>query len=229
MRSTIDAKAGRDPGPRPSAGVGTIASKGFAAVRKKPKIVAAYLIVALASLIGGTLTGFVDILVAGYAVVVAYRALGGEPAAERSFGVRLAIVFVANLIAGIAVVIGLLLLVVPGVYLLVRFRLVTAAVMLEDRGPVDALARSYELTEGHGWTVFGVVVLFGALGFLLVLLAGFEIGAFGGEGFTVATVEEASRVGGAVGALLVTPVAVSANAVMYQLYAGGESPGNEGS
>jgi hypothetical protein len=70
---------------------------------------------------------------------------------------------------GICVGIGLLLLIVPGLFLITIWAVVAPAIVAERRGPVEAFGRSYELVKGHGWTVFGAIVV----AFLILILVGF--------------------------------------------------------
>jgi hypothetical protein len=72
---------------------------------------------------------------------------------------RLGTLAVAGLIAAVAVGIGLLLLIVPGLYLLTIWLVIVPAIMLENRGVTDSFGRSQELVRGYGWSVFGVIVL----------------------------------------------------------------------
>lgn len=65
----------------------------------------------------------------------------------------------AGLLAGIAIAIGLVLLIVPGLYLMTIWLLIVPAIMLEDCGVGDSFGRSHELVRGYGWSVFGVIVL----------------------------------------------------------------------
>ena len=65
----------------------------------------------------------------------------------------------AGLLAGIAIAIGLVLLIVPGLYLMTIWLLIVPAIMLENRGVGDSFGRSHELVRGYGWSVFGVIVL----------------------------------------------------------------------
>lgn len=67
--------------------------------------------------------------------------------------------FVAGILAGVGIALGLLALIVPGLFLLTRWVLVTPVVVLEQRSPTDALRRSWQLVRGHGWTVFAVIVV----------------------------------------------------------------------
>ncbi len=67
--------------------------------------------------------------------------------------------FLAGLLAGIGVALGLVALIVPGLFLLTRWIVVTPAIVLEGLGPTDALRRSWGLVRGNGWTVFGVILV----------------------------------------------------------------------
>jgi hypothetical protein len=67
--------------------------------------------------------------------------------------------FAAVVLAGLGIVVGLLALVVPGVFLAVRWYFVPQAVVIDGaRGP-DALRRSGDLVQGFWWRTFGLVVL----------------------------------------------------------------------
>lgn len=69
---------------------------------------------------------------------------------------------VAEILSGIAVGIGFVFLVVPGLFLLVSFLFTPVVVAVEDRGPIEALSRSWNLAAGNRWQLFaiGVVVFF---------------------------------------------------------------------
>jgi hypothetical protein len=66
---------------------------------------------------------------------------------------------VAGLLAGLGIVIGLILLIVPGLIFLTWWCLIVPVVVLEGKAVGEAFSRSRELGRGHGWTVFGVVVI----------------------------------------------------------------------
>lgn len=68
--------------------------------------------------------------------------------------------FIVALLTGIGVLLGALLLLVPGIYLAVRWVVATPALVAEDLGPTAALGRSGELTEGRRWAVFGLMLLY---------------------------------------------------------------------
>jgi hypothetical protein len=65
----------------------------------------------------------------------------------------------AAIVAAIGVAVGLFFLILPGLYLLVRWFLYPQAVALEDRRGTQPLRRSGELTEGRWFRSAGVIVL----------------------------------------------------------------------
>ncbi len=69
----------------------------------------------------------------------------------------------AILIAAVGIALGLLALILPGIYLLVRWYFVPQAVVVEGLRGVDALRRSSELVQGSWWRTFGIVVLLNVL------------------------------------------------------------------
>ena len=76
---------------------------------------------------------------------------GEKPIFENLFdGLTRAHVMVgAAIIAGVAIVMGLVLLVVPGIIMLLRLWFV-GFVLVDDRvGPIDAIQRSWDITRGH--------------------------------------------------------------------------------
>ncbi|MEA2152923.1 MAG: hypothetical protein QOI18_1156, partial [Solirubrobacteraceae bacterium] len=66
-----------------------------------------------------------------------------------------------GIVAGIGIVIGFLLIIVPGLILITIWSVAAPVVVLERPGVFAALGRSRELVRGNGWQVFGVIfVLF---------------------------------------------------------------------
>ena len=70
-----------------------------------------------------------------------------------------------SVLTGVGVGVGLFLLVVPGLILFTRWSLAVPAVMLEGRSPREAMRRSRELVQGHGWQVFAIFVTVTAIAF----------------------------------------------------------------
>jgi hypothetical protein len=80
-----------------------------------------------------------------------------------------------GIVAGIGILIGFLLIIVPGLILITIWSVAAPVVVLERPGVFAALGRSRELVRGNGWQVFGVIfVLF----FLVIILSSaIQIGA----------------------------------------------------
>jgi hypothetical protein len=82
---------------------------------------------------------------------------------------QLAAITVGGLLAGLGIVLGLLLLIVPGLVLMTWWVLIIPVIVLERTPAGTAFSRSRELVRGYGWNVFGVIVL------TILLLLAFEI------------------------------------------------------
>jgi uncharacterized membrane protein len=86
--------------------------------------------------------------------------------------------FLASLISGFMVLAGLLLLIVPGLYLSGRLAMIGPVVAAEgERNPIAAITRSLALTRGNGWAVLGLFILILLTGYILVAVAGWILGA----------------------------------------------------
>ncbi|HXW86678.1 MAG TPA: hypothetical protein VEJ42_00315 [Streptosporangiaceae bacterium] len=68
-------------------------------------------------------------------------------------------VAVASILAGIAIAIGLALIIVPGLILITIWAVIIPVIVIEQSGPLAAFGRSQRLVRGHGWHVFGTLVL----------------------------------------------------------------------
>jgi hypothetical protein len=82
---------------------------------------------------------------------------------------QLPAIIVAGVLAAIGVILGLILLIVPGLVLLTWWILIIPVIVLEGRSAGESFGRSRELVRGHGWNVFGVIVL------TILVLIGFRI------------------------------------------------------
>ena len=74
---------------------------------------------------------------------------------------------VAGILAAIGIGIGLILLIVPGLYLLTIWSMLIPVIVIERRSAGEAFTRSREVVRGNGWSVFGLVLIT----FLLVAIA----------------------------------------------------------
>ena len=65
------------------------------------------------------------------------------------------------IVAGIGIVIGFILIIVPGLILLTVWSVAAPVVVLERPPGLGALGRSRELVRGNGWQTFGVILVLG--------------------------------------------------------------------
>lgn len=96
-------------------------------------------------------------------------------------GRKLVPMAVASIMYYAMVVVGLILLIVPGIYLALRFSQFGAAIVDKDMGAIESLKYSARLTEGNKMNLFGLfvlcflVVLAGILALLVGLLAALPV------------------------------------------------------
>ncbi|HEV3046103.1 MAG TPA: hypothetical protein VGY13_01960 [Solirubrobacteraceae bacterium] len=109
-------------------------------------------------------------------------------------------------VAGVAVLVGLFLVVVPGLILLTIWSVFAPVVVLERLPGLRALGRSRELVRGSGWQVFGVVFVFVIL---LAIVSDAIVLAAGSAG---SGAEIVARV---VVGVLAAPLSALAAAVLY--------------
>jgi hypothetical protein len=91
---------------------------------------------------------------------------GGE--ATRIALARMPRLILAGIVASIAVAIGLLLLIIPGIWLAISLSMAPHVVGLEDRGAIGSLTRSAALVRGRWWHTLGFVLLVGFMGSIAV-------------------------------------------------------------
>jgi hypothetical protein len=118
-----------------------------------------------------------------------------------------------DLLFSAMVLVGFVLLIVPGIVFLVWFSLAGVVVKLEGRSAIDALRRSRELVRGSFWRVFAVVIP-AELVSSVIVDAGGELGHDIADGFA------GEWLGATLGQLLATPLyAVAIVVVAYELLA----------
>ncbi|MBA3676811.1 MAG: hypothetical protein H0W74_05340 [Sphingosinicella sp.] len=135
--------------------------------------------------------------------------------------------FVAAILTNILVILGLIALIVPGLYLIGRLAVVGTVIVAENQNPGRAIGRSFMLTKGKGWVVFGLLAL--------VLLAGIIVSwAVTAVLGSVSLLILGDRIGGLLviifdaltSALLSTIIVVLCAAIYRRLAGSGERPVN---
>jgi hypothetical protein len=120
--------------------------------------------------------------------------LGDTVQAARPFVGRVA---GASILAGIGILIGLILLIVPGLFLLTIWCLIVPVIVLENSGVGQSFSRSQQLVKGYGWHVFGTLVLV----FLLLIVTNLVIAII----LSALPRELANAISGIVSGTLVSP------------------------
>ncbi len=91
-------------------------------------------------------------------------------------------VFLTQILGGLAVGVGLMFCIVPGIVVGVFFCVASAACIVEKLGPIDSISRSIQLTEGQRLTIFLIflVVIIGYFVSALCILAPVQMVIIGG-------------------------------------------------
>jgi hypothetical protein len=93
---------------------------------------------------------------------VAAEVAGQDPSVEQSyrFGFhRLGSVLLVSVLVGLATVAGLILFVIPGIWIGVRLAVSIEALVVEGRRGTEAMGRSWSLVGGHWWHAFFTLVV----------------------------------------------------------------------
>jgi hypothetical protein len=117
-----------------------------------------------------------------------------------------------GILFGIAVAIGLALLIVPGLILITIWAVVAPAIVVEDKGVIDAFGRSRELVRGNGWNVFWVIVLVFLILIAVSIVAGLIGAAIGDAGVVILTI---------IAGILTEPVVALVSSILFFDLGGG--------
>jgi hypothetical protein len=82
----------------------------------------------------------------------------------------------------VAVMIGTVLLIVPGIILMISLAMFLPAIVLGGKGAIDGLKYSHKLVWGNWWRVATIVTIALIIMYLLFLIAGMILGIFAGFG-----------------------------------------------
>ena len=119
----------------------------------------------------------------------------------------------------LALMVGFIFLVIPGIYLGCRLLICVPAALLEDLGPIASLERSFKLTKDYAGRSFVIYLLYTALvyaaAFLFTFPFGIAIGLMAKNPEAVRWLLALSHVGEFVAGVLVGPVLTIATAVFY--------------
>lgn len=116
------------------------------------------------------------LMLQGAVAVCVYRYLQGSKATIGSsisaVMPNLVALVIAAIIMGVAVALGFLLLIIPGVLLLLVFFVTVPACVVERIGPIQSLQRSIALTKGYRVEIFLLIIIL----CLIIIVATFVVG-----------------------------------------------------
>lgn len=130
----------------------------------------------LALLLSGVLSAIAQAMV----IYAAFQDLRGQKVSavesvSRGFE-RFLSIFVVSLFVGLAVGVGFLLLVIPGLILWTMFAVALPVCVVEREGGSASLSRSSELTSGHRWPIFGIALVIALVSVIGTALIGAAFG-----------------------------------------------------
>jgi hypothetical protein len=168
--------------------------------------------------VGAVISILAGVLYAGYVVKLVQDVRDGR----RDFSVGdlfsaaapyIGTLLLNGILAGIAITIGLVLLIVPGLILITIWSVIAPSIVVEDRGVIEAFGRSRELVRGNGWNVFGVIVL----AFLIVIAVSIVLGLIGS-----ALGDAGQVILQAIGNVLTAPIAALVASILFFDLGGGQ-------
>jgi hypothetical protein len=118
---------------------------------------------------------------------VAGQDLGLEQSYRFGFA-RLGPILVVGVLVGLATLLGLLVFIIPGIYIGVRLAASTQALVVEDRRGTEAMRRSWDLVGGHWWHAAFTLLVAGLITAVVnaVITAPFGAGAWFIQGIAAA-------------------------------------------
>src|SRR5580693_503546 len=90
-----------------------------------------------------------------------------------------------SILLGIGVGIGLILVIVPGLFLMTIWSVAAPSLVIERKGVFAAFRRSRELVRGHGWQVFGVILVVFGIGIVIAIVAAILASGLGTGGVAI--------------------------------------------
>lgn len=98
-------------------------------------------------------------------------------AALKMAATLLPLFFLVHLLAGIPIILGMFLLLIPGIYLTIKFLLLSTVIAAEpERSPIAVLQRSWRLTRGNSLRIFGFLFIITIVAFVLLFVISLIVG-----------------------------------------------------
>ena len=192
--------------------------------------VVAAIITALLALAGGTvgilLGSFVSVVAAFLLQATLVKAVQDVRDGRADLSIRETVseatpfigsVALASILAGIAITIGLVLVIVPGLYLITIWAVIVPVIVIERSGAMASFGRSRDLVRGNGWHVFGTLVLV----YIIMLVVNIVLGAI----FVALPRVAGDGLSSVISGTLISPfLALVVTLVYYRLTTGASQP-----
>ncbi len=124
------------------------------------------------------------------------------------------------IVAGFAIAIGFVLIIIPGLILLTWWSVAAPALVIERAGVFGSLGRSRDLVRGNGWNVFGTILLVLLIDIAVNIVAAIIGAALGDAGRGVVDWSAAT---------LTAPIVALTSSVLYFALVGGATRTQEAS
>jgi hypothetical protein len=99
-------------------------------------------------------------------------------------------VIIGSILLSLGIMIGSLLLIVPGIILALMWWVYVPSIVVEGKGIIEAFGRSRELTRGRRWHLLGLVIVLLILMFVVGFIAQFVVMIIAAQGGMTATIIE---------------------------------------
>jgi hypothetical protein len=142
------------------------------------------------SLIAGILLLLLGPLTQAVMLHVAFQDMRGQrvslTAAVRAAFTRILPLIGLTICMGVAIAVGVLLLIVPGLILMTMWYVANSACIVERLGVFASMERSSALTKGHRWAIFGTWLLLVIAGAIVSAVVDAVVGLSGSAGLVTA-------------------------------------------
>src|SRR4051794_20713853 len=166
-----------------------------------------------AAIFGGLIAAAIGIIIGALLQAAIIRAgaqatIGDPVDVEASYRYgfhRFGSVILVGLLFGLAVALGFILLVIPGILALIYFSVSIPSLVVENRRGTKAMSRSANLVSGHFWHAFGVIIV----AYIIVAVVSGILSAIGGNSWFIRWIFNA------IAQIITTPFSALVSVLLY--------------
>ena len=103
-----------------------------------------------------------------------YDAVKGNVSISKSINLsirKIIFVFIAHILFYIIIGLGYIVLIIPGIFLAIKLWFFDYAILLDNKSIISSFEKSWQITEGNWWRVFGLCLIFLISTMVLVWIA----------------------------------------------------------